>query len=260
MLKIRLAADTGPFAGDLRTTLDRIRELSMGGVELDLLQLMPLEDYTRTAVREIRKHLNDRDLSLVVTRLRLPRGLDDPEGLEQRLDQIRRGMDLTYQLGGRYISYKIGYITNSRDTPEWQILREVVRDLCYWGERYGAILAVETGFDPPDDVNSLLDGLPDGTIAVDLNPGEFLMHGFDPVAAVEKLGRWAGVFHATDATSRPGGRGYRLVPLGQGNVDYPAVLSALENSGYQGHLVLRPTGDGDPLAELRQGKDFLYRL
>jgi len=260
VLKIRLAADVGPIPGDLRETLPRIRDLALEGVELDLIGLMPLEDYTRTAIREIRKHLADWNLTLALARLRLSRGLDDPEGLEKRIEDIRRAMDLTYQLGGRYLSYRIGFIAQNSENLEWQVLKEVLADLSRWGERAGAVLAVETGWEPAADVVRLLNGLPEGGIGVEVNPAEFAMHGYDPAEAIETLGRRILAFHAGDVTSRPGGRGYRLVPLGQGNVDYPGVLTALEKVGYQGHLILRPTGEGDPLAELRQAKEFIYRL
>lgn len=260
MLKIRLAADVAPISGDFRWTLDRVRDLSFEGVELDLVKLMPLEDFTHTAVREIRKHLTDRGLALALVRLRLPRGLDDPEGLEQRLESLRRAMDLTYQLGGSITAYKMGFVPENEASPHWQILREILVDIGRWSERVGALLALETGHDPPERLEKFLRQLPQGALGLDFNPAEFALHGFDPRQALERLGPWILAYHATDVTSRPGGRGYQIVPLGHGNLDHPELLSALEQSGYQGFLIVRPTGDGDALAELKQAKEFIFRL
>jgi sugar phosphate isomerase/epimerase len=49
-------------------------------------------------------------------------------------------------------------------------------------------------------------------------------------------------------------------PLGRGDLDYPAVLSALENAGFPGFIILRSCMADDPMTEIRQARDFLFRL
>jgi len=260
VLRIRLAADLGPIDLPFQQALDHIREINLEAVELDLLKLMPVEDFTRTAVREIRKNLADRNLRLAAVRFRTLRGFDDPLGLEQRIAQAKKSMELTYQLGGNLLLIRLGCLPKDRSSTDWQVLEEVVKEFCRFGERAGAIVVAEAERSPPEELAALLNGVPEGGFGVDINPGELAVHGFDPVSAIETLGSRVVTFHATDATMRPGGHGYELAPLGSGGIDYPPILSALEATGFSGFLILRPCGERDPLSEVRRAKEFIYSL
>jgi len=260
VLRIRLAADLGVIDLPFQQSLDRIREMQLNAVEIDLLRLMSLEDFTRTAVREIRKNLSDRNLLLAGARFRTRRGFDDPTGLEKRLEQTQKSMELTCQLGGNVTIIRLGHVPKEKTSPDWQIMREVIGELCRFGERAGTVVAAEAERSPPEDFLKLLDGIPQGGFGVDINPGELAVHGFEPVSTIQTLGSRIVTFHATDATSRPGGYGYEIVPLGRGDLDYPAILSALEGTEFTGCIVLRPCGDQDPLGEIRRAKEFIYGI
>lgn len=260
MLRIRLAADLGPVNTPFQQSLDRVCEMQLDGVELDLSKLMPLEDFTRTAIREIRKSLSDRNLSVAAVRYRAPRGLPYPTGIENHLDNMKRSMEVTYQLGGNVTIMSLGLVPRDEKSPDWQILREIVQELSRFGERAGSVPAAETDRSPPEEFVALLDGIPEPGFGVDVSPGELATHGFDPVAAIETFNRRIVTFHATDAINRAAGRGYDVVPLGRGDLDYPAVLSALENAGFPGFIILRPCTADDPITEIRQAKEFLFRL
>ncbi|MGQ9761389.1 MAG: sugar phosphate isomerase/epimerase family protein [Thermogutta sp.] len=260
MLRIRLAADLGAIEEPLPQLLNRMREMQLDGVELDLLKLMPLEDFTNTAIREIRKSLADRNLSLAAVRYRARGGIHRPMTIENHLENIKKVMELTYRLGGNVTIVNLGHLPSDQTSPDWQILREIVQDLCRFSERSGSVVAAETGRSPPQDFVALLDALPESGFGVDISPGELVVHDFDPVSAIETCGRRIVTFHATDAINRPGKRGYDIAPLGRGDIDYPAVLSALEKTNFPGFIILRPTGDHAPLEEIRRAKEFLYRL
>lgn len=260
MLRIRLAADLGPINLPFQQSLDRVREMQLDGVELELSKLMPLEDFTRTAIREIRKSLSDRNLALAAVRYRARRGQHQAMGIESQLDHMKKSMELTYQLGGNATIMNLGLVPRDQTSPDWQILREIVQELSRFSERAGSVAAAETDRSPPEELVVLFDGIPEPSLGVDVSPGELATHGFDPFAAIEKFGARIMTFHATDAIDRPGGRGYEIAPLGRGDLDYPALLSALENTGFPGFIILRPCGGSDPMTEIRQARDFLYRL
>lgn len=259
MLRIRLAADLGPIDQPIQQLLNGMREMQFDSVELDLLKLMPLEDFTNTAIREIRKSLADRDLSLAAVRYRSRGGIHRPMAIENQLEHIKKAMELTYRLGGNVTIVSLGHVPSDQSSPDWQILREIVKDLCRFSERAGSVVAAETHRSPPQHFVALFDGLPEGGFGVDVSPGELVLHDFDPVAAIEAFGPRIVTFHATDAVNRPG-RGYDIAPLGGGDIDYPAVLSALEKANFPGFIILTPCGDHDPLGEIRRAKEFLYRL
>jgi sugar phosphate isomerase/epimerase len=162
VLRIRLAADLGPIDIPFQQSLDRVRKMQLDGVELDLLKLMPLEDFTRTAIREIRKSLSDRNLSLAAVRYRTPRGLHYPTGIENYLDNMKKSMELTYQLGGNVTIVSLGLVPRDQKSLDWQILREIIQELCRFSERAGSVAAAETDRSPPEAFVALLDGIPEG--------------------------------------------------------------------------------------------------
>ena len=119
-------------------------------------------------------------------------------------------------------------------------------------------------------------------IGLCLDTGHLLIGGGDPVAVAQDhpdriahvhlkdvrldLARQVRICQAsyTDAV-----RAGMYVPLGEGDVDVAAIVTALEDSGYAGWYVLEqdtilsgaPSDTGvDPAADVRQSVDFLYRL
>jgi sugar phosphate isomerase/epimerase len=130
-------------------------------------------------------------------------------------------------------------------------LIDVLSDLGTWGQRVGATLCAEAGRSGPDDLVRVIASLPEGAISCDLVTGALVVHGHDPVGAVEKLSGHIGYVHATDAVAGAfAGRG-RATALGMGHVDLAAVLGVLEERGYRGWIGLEPVderGGADELA------------
>jgi sugar phosphate isomerase/epimerase len=136
----------------------------------------------------------------------------------------------------------------------------VLHDLGRFGQHAGALLAAETGAEPPDALARLLGALPVGSLGVDLNPGNLLVHGHTPQDSVEKLGSHILHVHATDGVGdRARGRGER-VALGRGMADWPALLGALEQQDYRGDFTIERS-DADAAAdELESAVKYLRSL
>ena len=137
---------------------------------------------------------------------------------------------------------------------------------------------VGTLIETRDDVTRLLDG---ATIPLCLDTGHLLVGGSDPVELAEQApGRVAHV-HLKDvdaglaAQVRAGSRTYTDAvgagmyrPLGSGDVDVAAIVSALERAGYRGWYVLEqdaklraePPAGGGPVLDVRTSLDFLTSL
>ena len=102
--------------------------------------------------------------------------------------------------------------------------------------------------------------LPPGSIGVDLNPANLIVHGYSSREAVEALGPHVLHVHATDATRDLSlARGVE-VPLGQGNAEFPELLAVLEEQQYRGYLTVARHESDSPLADVRQALQFLRNL
>ncbi len=154
----------------------------------------------------------------------------------------------------------VGHVPQDTADPAWQLLVEVLTDLAHYSERAGALLAARTGTESPADLQRLLQALPSGLIGVDLDPGELVINGYSPLEAVEQLGPHILHVHARDGV-RDAARGRGVeVELGQGAVDFPALLGALEERDYRGFFTVQRTAGIEPVLEVERGVKFLRNL
>jgi inosose dehydratase len=137
---------------------------------------------------------------------------------------------------------------------------------------------IGTQVEKPEEIDRVLEG---STIPLCLDTGHILGGGGDPVAIALRVPERIGHVHAKDvrgdlAARVAGGqlpystavREGLYCPLGDGDVDFPAIVSALENSGYTGWYVLEedvildaePQGGSGPQRGVRKSRDHLIPL
>jgi inosose dehydratase len=136
---------------------------------------------------------------------------------------------------------------------------------------------VGTMVENADDVNRVLEG---SSIGLTLDTGHLLIGGVDPVALTrEHTGRirhthlkdvdaaWAAKVQAGEVSYTDAVRDGMYRPLGQGDIDLAAIVTALEQSGYQGWYVLEqdtilpaaPSGEG-PGVDVRASIAHLHSI
>lgn len=261
----RLSVPAIPLARDLRTAFRKARELGLTGVELDLRSGVPAEHLSQSGIRQIRTWLADEGLFVAATAFPTRGGYADAERLEGRIAATKSALEVAHALGAGIVLNHVGDIPPPTPAegpvdPRWRLLVDVLGDLAAWGDRVGATLCVEAGRSSPEDLVRLLAALPEGGIACHVVTGALVVHGHDPVAAVEALAGHIGHVHATDAIRGAfKGRG-RAVILGTGEVDLPNVLAALEERHYRGWIGLEPIDGFQAEAELAAAVTSLEAL
>lgn len=140
---------------------------------------------------------------------------------------------------------------------------------------------VGTMIESGDDVRQVLDG---SRIGLCLDTGHLLIGGGDPVAVAEAHPNRIAHVHLKDVRNdladrvRQGEIDYTAavaaglyVPLGSGDVDVAAIVTALEGNGYQGWYVLEQDtilsadpasapGLPDPLDDIRAGIEYILSV
>ena len=99
-----------------------------------------------------------------------------------------------------------------------------------------------------------------GGLAVNYDPANLLMNGFDPLAQLPALGGKIVHVHAKDARSGGASRSTREVPLGHGDVDWLQVLGTLSAMEFTGFVTVEREGGTDRAADVSAGVAFLKRL
>jgi sugar phosphate isomerase/epimerase len=264
MLQLRKSVALRCLGGSLRQSIDSAARIGAAAVEINARTDLKLEEVSQTGLRQLRKWLADARLQVAIVSFPTRRGLDEAEGLDQRVDGIRRAMALAAGLGCRLVSSLGQPLPLADQTERTNLLVSVLHDLARHSLKAGAWLACRTGNSSADELVALLDQLPAGSVSVDFDPASLLVGGHDPVAAMKALGSRVAHFRARDAVrdrSLPGGGGE--VQLGRGSVDFTTLLGGLEEHTYTGFITVERQLSDDPAKTLRdcsQGLEFLDNL
>ncbi|RYC05907.1 sugar phosphate isomerase/epimerase family protein [Nocardioides zhouii] len=106
----------------------------------------------------------------------------------------------------------------------------------------------------PDDLDRLM---PHTRIGFCPDTGHLVAGGGDPAELIRRYSDRIRHVHLKDVRMDP----FQFVPLGQGQIDFVEVASALEESGYDGWIVVELDAyDGDPRDAAALSKTFLDTL
>jgi sugar phosphate isomerase/epimerase len=229
-------------------------------VEIDALHELPREEMSQTAIRQLRKQLENAGLRVSALAFPTRRGYNVADRLDRRVAATKRVMQLAHALGARCVINHVGRIPDSAEDEDYTLLIEVLSDLGRHGQRVGAWLAAETGAEDGESLAGLIARLPEGSLMANFDPGNLVVNGFAPLDALAALGPHVVHVHATDGVrDLARGRGTE-VELGRGTVDFPAVLASLADHAYHGFLTIARDNSADPPAEFGNAVEFLRNL
>lgn len=254
MNRPQIAIRLESFGLPLRKALLEAGKLKVRGVQFDAVGELGPRNLSQTARREMRHLLRSHDLELSALGCPLRRGLDDPEDLDPRLEQVRQVMALSFDLGCRLATVDPGEVPQDENAPGRIFLTEALTNLGQHGDRTGAVLALISGPEAPDLLSSFLDRFDTGSLAVTYDPGNLLAHGHDPYDSARLLQRRIAYIHATDARRSGPRRSAEEVQLGAGDIDWMQFAALLEEIEYRGWVAIV----GGP--DLASGVGFLRRF
>jgi sugar phosphate isomerase/epimerase len=253
---IQLASLKQPFKQALMTA----SRLGAQAVEVDAREEIRPKELTQTALRQLRKLLEDLNLRICAVTFRTRRGYGDEEELERRIDATKAAMQMAYSLGASVVINQIGAIPTESEGPTWDRLKMSLDDLGRYGQRVGAMLAAETGAESGPDLARLIAALPEGALGIDFNPGNLIMNSHSVEEAAEALGRNVLHVHATDAVRDLARRRGIEVEMGRGSVDFASLLAQLEEHGYQGYITVKRERSSNAIAEISQAVEYLKEV
>ncbi len=244
----------------LRQAIHAASQLGCDAVELNARGELRPDALSSTGLRQIRKLLEDARLTVCAVEFQTRRGYGVAADLDRRIDATKAAMSFAYSLGARVVVNSVGRIPESPEDEEWNLMNAALIDIGRHGQKCGATLAARTGAQPASTLRQLIDRLPDGTLGVTYDPGQLVVNDFSASEALELLKQDILYVHARDgARDLSIGRGLE-VPLGQGAIDFPAILATLENSNYQGHFTAVRRDSKNPLVDIGNAIKYLRAL
>jgi len=174
-------------------------------------------------------------------------GLVNPETRESRIRWIFSCSDLARRLGIKVLQGHIGFIPQKKD-PQYRSLVESVRKMLdYLADNGGQSFALETGQETADELLQFVEAVDRPNLKVNFDPANFLIYNTDdPLRAVAVLKDYIVGVHCKDAR-RPREKGVlgSEVPLGEGEVDIPAVIARLNEFDYAGPFIIEREVGGE---------------
>ena len=197
-----------------------------------------------------------------------------------RVEATCRIVDLANDLGTSVVTTHIGVIPADKSEARYGVMLEALTACGRYAKAHGVTLAIETG---PETAKTLLAFIEDtdGGVGVNLDPANLTMvTDDDAVAATKLLGRYIVHTHAKDGillkktdpkiiydSFAVGGiEGlnaadyFREVPVGEGQVDFPAYIAALREVGFDGYLTIEREAGANPEADIIKARDTLRKF
>jgi L-ribulose-5-phosphate 3-epimerase len=259
-------------AGSTGELVDLCRDLGLGHLQLGLAPYLSMDPATRereiATLREAGIILTagmisfaGEDYSTIAVIRQTGGVVPDEKWPERRAAALAAG-DFAHAIGLGAISTHIGFIPRSGDA-RYRVTLERVAEIARHYDALGLELLMETGQERATELLQFLNDVPAKNLAVNFDPANMILYGAgDPVEAVRVLGRHIHHVHIKDATlsDQPGLKWGREVPFGQGHVDVPGFLTALQAVGYAGPLLIEREAGSARVADVRSAIETLLRV
>ncbi|PKM66722.1 MAG: xylose isomerase [Firmicutes bacterium HGW-Firmicutes-2] len=205
-------------------------------------------------------------------------GLSLPWQQAQRIELLKRVMDLGMDLGTKIVTTHIGVIPEDTTHERYKILQEACHQLSEYGHEMGGYFAIETGPERTEVLGNFLRSFGSKAMCVNYDPANLIMvTGDDPVLGINHVSDYIVHTHAKDGIRHHENDpefvygcfaegdidainrldGFQELPLGQGDVNYVAYLKSLKRIGYNGFLTIERECGDQPAEDIKIAVNFL---
>lgn len=243
----------------LRRVLRDIQETQATGVQLQVARDISFDEMGDSGRRQLLRELGEYELSIGTLAVVLQRPLTDLHGLDERIDIVKRAMQLAFQLKTTTVTFRIGAIPVDAAGIEYETLQAVLNDLARHANRVGAIPSITPSGDSFERTGELIAGVTEGPIGVTLDPASLVPAGLSAADGFRDL-----VDHINNVLIRDAVRdidgAISEVPVSRGEVDWDGLLSLVREAEFAGWLtVVRTQGDDKP-GDATRAVSFVRRV
>lgn len=267
------------FRCDLKEAVVKAAKLGANGIQVYASRgEMAPENLSKEKRKEFLKLVKDNGLVISALCGDLGGGgFTVPENNKMKIEKSKEIIEMAKELETDIVTTHIGVVPEDKNHDRYKIMQEACFALAEHADKLDAHFAIETGPETSATLKGFLDSLGSKGVGVNLDPANLVMvTGDDPVQAVHNLKEYIVHTHAKD-----GKQLYYLdpeivyglkkdiiieedsfieVPLGEGSVDFPKYLKALENIGYKGFLTIEREVGNNPAEDIGKAVNFLKNI
>jgi sugar phosphate isomerase/epimerase len=175
---------------------------------------------------------------------------------------IQANAQIAHELGLKLVTFHAGFLPHDPADARFGILIDRLRSIAGLFAADGISLGLETGQETADTLALFLLKLDRPNVGVNFDPANMILYGKgDPIGALQKLAPWLKQCHIKDAvkTKNPGEWG-REVPVGTGEVDWPAFLNVLNRLNFCGDLAIEREAGDQRVIDICAARQHLEKL
>jgi len=256
MKPVRVAVAVQSLGLPLKRALRRTEEIGADGIQLELGRQITIADMTESARRQLLHELDELGLGIAALSVPVTRPVCEWEGLDARLEDIKQGMQLAFQLKAGVTTFRIGRIPHDDSSAQRETLLGVLNDLARHANHVGAFPSISTSGDSAEQIAGLLANVNQGPIGVNLDPATVILGGQSPPAFFRTLVEFVNHVTVRDAVRDLDGI-VTEVPVGRGEVPWEELLSLVREAEFRHWLtVLRTQGD-DASGDVQRAVKFV---
>jgi sugar phosphate isomerase/epimerase len=190
-------------------------------------------------------------------------GLVPRQSRQARIARVKEVSDFAKKAGIPAIQGHCGFIPENPNDPLYAEAVDAIRTTAAYAKQNGQQFRCETGQETPITLLRAIRDVGLDNVGVNFDAANLILYGkANPVDAVDTLGPYIQGVHAKDGLYPTDPR--RLgaeVPIGQGKVDFPALVEKLKRVGYRNPLTIEREIRGErQTADILAAKAFLERL
>lgn len=174
-------------------------------------------------------------------------GLVPPQYRAERVEMLKRWADFASWIGAPAVITHAGFIPENMSDPEYQPVVEAIREIALHCQQLGLEFWFETGQETPIVLLRIIQEIGTGNLGINLDPANLILYGKgNPVDALDVFGPYVRNMHVKDGFYPTDGHHLgREVPVGQGKVNFPALMARLRDFQFDGELIIEREISGE---------------
>lgn len=187
-------------------------------------------------------------------------GLVPEQYRAQRERDLIAGSDFGARLGVSQIATHVGFLPEDPNSPIYAELVEVLRRIALHYKQNGQLFLFETGQETPTTLLRTIQDIGTDNLGLNLDPANLILYGkANPLDALDTIGTYVRDVHAKDGSYPTDGRALgKETALGEGKVNFPALIGKLRALGYDGPITIeREISGPQQITDILKAKGIL---
>jgi L-ribulose-5-phosphate 3-epimerase len=167
------------------------------------------------------------------------------------IEALKRGADFAGWAAVPSITTHVGFLPENPGDPVYPGVLDALREVAEYCRANDRSFWFETGQETPIALLRTIEDVAADNLGVNFDPANLLMYGkANPLDALDIIGQYVRGVHAKDGEYPITGRQLGVEkPLGEGRVDFPALVAKLKALGYAGAITIEREVHGPAYAE-----------